>query len=340
MTVAFAKPTSVYSVPERKAGGDNQVPRDGNDKPIIRLVCTNEKCEGGRVPSEKRPGNTVQCPKCKGKGEIERSYKRASSFGEVLEDKTQLMAWQERKVLIGVAMDPSFINGVLDKNEDYKQDKDFLNRRAKSAAELAGAQEKAKKGTYKHGLSELIDRGEPLPDGVSFGDIIDMDDYARRTKPILDIRHMEELIVLDEFGIAGTPDRVSEPLVELEAPDGSIIGPGQLLITDLKTGSVDYGGLKMCCQLTIYSRGKLYTHLGSTPAACRTDFALPVNQQWGIIMNLPADSGELEMHWADLELGWAALNMAEAIRQMRNRGRKALTRMVVQDTSTEVDTAA
>jgi hypothetical protein len=339
VTAVFAEPTSGHSVvPVREAGGDNEVPRDGNGKPIIRLACTNEECEGGRVPSKKRAGNTVQCPRCKGKVEVERSYKRASSYGEVLEDKTNLMAWGGRMVLIGAATDPTLLREVLDKNPEFKQDKDWLNRRAESAKKVAGAEEKADKGTYLHGLSELRDLGQELPSGVTYEDIIDMDAYARGTT-WLDIHLMEKLVVVDSVGVAGTPDRVSRPLIEIVAPDGKVFGPNDLLITDLKTGTVEYGALKMCVQLALYSRGKVYEFAAEKLEDTRIDMG-NVSQEWGLIMNLPAGTGKLEIYWANLTLGWEAVELSGIVRQMRNRGRKALTPLVMETTTTEAASAA
>lgn len=325
MTV-FAQPSDV-AAPVREAGGDNEVPRDSSGRPKIKVWC--DRCEDillsdfvaltGKVVSPKT-GKPIQCPKCNGAGKVERSYTRTTTYIDVLDDKTNLQAWGERMVLIGVARDPKLLDDVLalDESREEKESKDALNRKAKVAKLKAGAEEKADKGTALHGLSELVDQGLPLPRGISFGDVIDMDAYRRSTEGFR-IVHMEKLVVHDELRIGGTPDRVSRWVDErpLIAPDGVEIKPDEYLITDLKTGTVEYGALKMAMQLAIYSRSELY----DPKTGERTPLG-NVNQKWGVIMNVPAGSGEATLYWADLELGWRAVEVATLVREMRSSGSK------------------
>ncbi|GAB3830261.1 hypothetical protein [Kribbella italica] len=358
MTAVFAEPSTNAKLQQnRAAGGDNEVPREeGSGRPKIRNVCHNPQCDGvGRIPSEKRPGNTIQCPKCKGKGEITRAYSRVTSYIDVLEDKSQLMAWGERSVLIGVVLDPSLTEGVAERDPENADDKDWLNRRAKVAKQTAGSEKKAERGTYLHGLSELKDQGEVLPDDVSFEDVVDMDAYRRTYRHFVHVE-MERLVVVDELKVAGTPDRVSKwscyrnritgehvsmayleeefdlsndqwrkdwEFVELVTPDGQIIDEDDLLITDLKTGRVDFGQLKIAMQLSIYSRGEFYSHTPASVRHCRRPMG-EVRKDWGIIINLPAGSGEAELYWADLDMGWEGVQVAGKVRDLRNRGKKAL----------------
>lgn len=310
-------------VPQRDAGGDNEVPRADDGRPRIRTNCA--ECETtGRVPSAKRPGNTVQCPKCKGAGTRDLLYSRTTTYIDVMEDKSNLIAWGKRMVLAGVAMDPTLLDGVLDLDPEVKADKSALIKRAESAATVAGASVKAEKGTYLHGLSELVDRGEELPRETSFADVIDMDAYKRATS-MMKIVNMERMVVHDELKIAGTPDRTS--LFSGIGPEDKLVNDHY--ITDLKTGSIEYGTLKMAMQLAVYAHSKLYDHKTHE----RTD--MKVNQDWGIIMHLPAGSGVCTLYWVDLRLGWEAVNVATLIRSLRNRGRKAFTDFVTHDTATE-----
>lgn len=330
-TAVFVKPSEVESAsapPVRKAGGDNEVERAKDGRPYIGSPCSDCNARG-KVPSEKRPGKEIQCPRCKGDGFRRQLYTRTTTYIDVIEDKSNLDTWGKRMVLIGVARDPKLLNGITELDPTVKDEKDILNRRAETAATVAGAKEKSEKGTQLHALSELADEGKPLPDDISFEDVLDIYAYVQATKGF-SIRHMEQLVVQDDLGVAGTPDRISEwsssnehPLI---APDGTQIREGELLITDLKTGSVEYGGLKMAMQLSIYSRAKLYdkkTHerveLGN------------VNQRWGVIMHLPAGSGECTLYWADLELGWEAVEVATLVRSLRRRSKNALVQFSSQD---------
>ena len=356
MSSPFVSPDVVAPLPKRAAGGDNEIERDSKGRPRIIVFC--DVCDKtGRVPSEKRPGNTVQCKKCAGVGHYTRSYTRTTTFIDVLDDKSNLQKWGERNVLIGVAIDPSFLEQVpsltavmnsadmdckhtraerSEPNHDCascraKEAKDALTRKAESAKVIAGSEEKADKGTFLHGLSELVDEGEPLPDGITFGDVIDMDDYRNKTR-WLHIVHMEQLVVNDQYWVAGTPDRVStirDWHGPLEAPDGSVIEPGELLITDLKTGSVEYGALKMAMQLSLYSRSKLY----NKKTGERTPLER-INQKWGIIMHLPAGQGDCTLYWANLTLGWKAVELAYEVREIRKQGRNALVQIAPEGVST------
>lgn len=323
MALTLTRPSEV-AAPVRDAGGDNEVPRDDLGRPRIITPCPNPDCVEGRTPSLKKPAPaTIKCAKCNGEGRKLVSYTRTTTFIDVIEDKSNLQAWGERMVLIGVARDPKFLDGVgdLDIRRDEKPAKDELNRKAQAAKLLAGSEEKADRGTHLHGLSELVDQHMDLPVGISFEDVVDMDSYRRATHPRFEIVHMEKLVVHDEYKIGGTPDRVSKWVGEedLIAPDGTRIERDELLITDLKTGSVEYGGLKMAMQLSIYSRSELYDH----ETGARTPFG-NINQRWGIIMHLAAGSGETTLYWADLTLGWEAVEVARAVRSLRSRSRHAL----------------
>lgn len=359
MTV-LSKPSDV-TAPVREAGGDNEVPRDSKGRPRIWMPCT-KGCDNGKVPSEKT-GKPIKCSTCKGEGRVQRSYTRTTTYIDVLDDKSNLEAWQMRMVLVGVARETSLLNDVpalyadqqdseerlrlllrdhgwegaaeerAEAKADGKKAKDALNRKAQVAKETAGAEDKADKGTELHALSELVDTGQDLPHQISFEDVLDLDAY-RRVSEGFKIVHMEKMVVCDELKVGGTPDRVSEwwgrfyqdpfaspddPIEPLIAPDGHEFRPGELIITDLKTGTTEYGGLKMAMQLAIYANSVLYSHEDGSREPLAN-----INKKWGIIMNVPAGSGRGTLLWADLELGWEAVKVAGMVRKMRNVGGKAL----------------
>lgn len=320
--MALVRAGELHVPKQRKAGGDDSINRDGEGRPRLPTYCW--LCEGtGRRPSPTGiEGRTVKCQGCKGTGVRDKTYKRVTSFIDVLDDKSFVQAWCERMVLLGVAHDPSFLTGVLDIDPEDRDGKDMLNRRAEAAKDLGGANRKSDKGSHLHDLSEVVDRHERLPGDLPEADALDMKAYAEGTHGFFKIIHMEELVVNEQLGTAGTPDRVSqwEGEFELVAPDGTVIDPDELLITDLKTGRVDFGALKMAMQLSIYSRSKLFVK-GSPDRKSMGN----VNQKWGIIMHLPAGSGELTLYWADLTLGWQAVEVAQDVHAMRRASKRALT---------------
>ena len=222
------------------------------------------------------------------------AYTRCTTFIKCVEDTTTLEKWGRRMVLVGAASDPSLIEraaGTSDRGE--------LDALAETALVAAKAHEKRDKGTHLHLLSEMVDRGQPLPDDTSTHDRADMLAYWRATHP-LHVTHIETLTVLDDWKVAGTPDRLIEY-------------GGRTYIADLKTGRVDFGALKMAMQLAIYSRSVLYDHQTQT----RTP--LPdVDQDRAVIIHLPAGSGSCSLLWLDIAAGWEAVKVARQVRQVRN----------------------
>lgn len=304
---------------KRKAGGDNEVERDGMGRPRIIVAC--DVCPGtGQVPSTKRPGKMNKCLRCSGQGQRKVSYTRVTTLAETLEDKKNLTTWENRMVLLGAARDTGFLKDVAAMDPD--EDKETLNRRAEAAKELAGASKKSEHGTFLHELSELVDVGDELPYDLDPDDYLDIVAYAEATQPLLHIVHMEQLVVCDKYRTAGTPDRISRVRddVTLRAPDGHEFTPDELIITDLKTGRIDYGGLKMSSQLSIYANSMLYDKKDGARIEIEN-----LNKEWGLIMHAPAGANKTTLYWADLRLGWAAVGLAVQVRETRTRGRKALT---------------
>ncbi|MEU2111504.1 hypothetical protein [Streptomyces sp. NPDC019507] len=281
------------------------VPRDGWDRPLV-------------IPKE---------------GGKPRALTRTTTFIDCIEDKSAISDWKSRMTLVGAAKRPSLLDVVRQLDPEDQDDKRKLNALAEQAQDISGANTKREKGTHLHTLSEYVDRGEPLPAGTASRDLRDMAAYMGATVEFT-VKAVEKFVVVPELGTGGTFDRALEyagPGPEGEPVEGLFIG-------DLKTGSVQYGGLKMAAQLAVYSRGEFYdyTRFPVDPAD-RKAFAawkkrevpaeeaasayrpmLEVSQKWGIIINLPSGSGECTLHWVDLEIGWAAAKLAREIRAMRS----------------------
>jgi hypothetical protein len=275
---------------------------------------------------------------------------RTTTFIDCIEDKSTLADWGKRMVLYGLAKEPSLLNGIADLDPADKEDRKVLIVIVEKALQAAGAHDKRDKGTHLHGLSELADRGLALPPGLPEADLMDIAAYILATASMRFV-HIEEFVVIPELGVGGTPDRIcyySGP-----GPDGEHIEGW--FIFDLKTGSVEYGGLKMASQLAVYSRAWFYDFM-LFPAPCRwadpgdpenkretkewktwkaTEVSMydiapaytpipQVNQDLGIILHLPSGSSTPEFYWADLRIGWRAAELAPVIREMRSLKGKAL----------------
>lgn len=252
-----------------------------------------------------------------------KAHTRVTTFIDVLDSKDNLMDWKARNVLIGVAKDPSFIEGVSSLDPEDPDHKKALSRKAEAAAELAGATAKADAGTRMHELTEAADKGEPMPDDLTEEDEADVSAYIAATHAMT-LVHIERLVVNDTYGVAGTPDRVSmiDPNYRdvMVAPDGTKFGADELIITDLKTGRIDYGALKMAMQLSVYANSK-FVDLATGE---RIDMG-PVNKKWGIIMHMPIGSAECTLYWVDLTVGYLAVDLAAQVREIRKQNRRVLT---------------
>jgi len=282
------------------------VPRDGWDRPLV-------------IPKQ---------------GGKPTALTRVTTFIDCIEDKSALSDWKSRNTLIGAAKRPDLLNTVRRLDPDDPADKRKLNQLAERAQDIAGANVKREKGTHLHALSEFVDRGEPLPPGTTTRDEADMAAYLTETSAF-SVHAVERFVVVPELRTGGTFDRT----LEYSGPDPHGNHIEGLFIGDLKTGTTKYGRLKMATQLAVYSHGEFYDHTRfPVDAADAKAFAswkkrevpaeeaekayrpLPeeVSRKWGIIINLPAGSGECTLHWVDLEIGWAAAKLAREIRATRS----------------------
>ncbi|MEU7670507.1 hypothetical protein [Streptomyces huasconensis] len=281
------------------------------------------------VPRD-RWGRPLVVPKRGGKP---RGLVRTTTYIDCIEDKSALTAWGKRMTLLGTARDPKLLDQMKYLNPETREGKATLDELAERAITAAGANAKRERGTHLHALSELVDQGKELPPGTHPSDIADMEAYRTATA-CFDVVAMEQFVVVDELGVGGTFDRLLH--YAGPGPDGRHIeGP---IIGDLKTGSVQYGGVKMAAQLAVYSRGELYDHT-TFPVDTRDAGALAawkkrdvpadlaatayshvpgVNQEWGVIIHLPAGESRCTLYWADLRVGWQAARLALDIRRTRS----------------------
>ncbi|MGW5130898.1 hypothetical protein [Streptomyces sp. NPDC004135] len=242
------------------------------------------------------------------------------------------MDWQNRTVLMGATRRTDLLDRARGLDPEDASDKKTLNLLVEQAKDAGGANDKSRRGTYLHDLTEYVDRGQPLPGTISGDDLDDMAAYMASTS-VLTVIAAEQFVVVPELRVGGTFDRLS--YYEGPGPDGKPIAGN--FITDTKTGSVRYGRLKMASQLAVYSRGKLYDHTKfpidtsdkkAFAAWKKTEFTAeeaasaysdlpPINQDWGIIVHLPAGTGTCELYWADLNIGWRLAQLALTIRQER-----------------------
>lgn len=221
------------------------------------------------------------------------AYTRVTTYVGALEDRYNLGQWEMRMVALGLSRRPDL---VLAAASMTAEDKDELNKVTAAAKEVAAAGAAANIGTALHKLTERLDRGEDVgevPDAYRG----DLDAYMRAMAP-LKVLEVERFTVLDSLRIAGTPDLV----VEYD---------GQRFIADKKTGSLDYGQLKIAMQLAVYAQSLGYS------AETGERFPLHVDTERAIVIHLPAGAGRCELKWVNIARGWDAVQVAKDVREWR-----------------------
>lgn len=222
------------------------------------------------------------------------AYTRCTTFVDCLEDKFNLQKWQQRMVATGLANRADLLLAVSAAGDDKRK----LDSICADAREAAGASGAATTGTALHALTELIDRGQPLP-ALPETARADLEAYAAATAH-LTATHIEQFTVVDELKVGGTADRI----VQVD---------GVSYIADIKTGSIEWGLGKIAMQLAVYAHGT-----GYSPSGQRFDLG-PIDQNVGIIIHLPAGQARCELVPVDLAAGWEGVQLATQVRGWRSR---------------------
>lgn len=228
------------------------------------------------------------------------AYTRCTTFIDCLEDKFNLQKWMMRMVALGLAERPD----LLLSTSAHKDDKRELDRICDAAKEAAAASAAATTGTALHALTELVDRGETLPVVPPLAKA-SLDAYATATAS-LKSEAIEQFLVLDTLKIGGTTDRI-------------VNFRGKSYIADIKTGSIEYGALKIAMQLAVYARSHAY----DIATGKRTTHGASTTR--GLVIHLPANpeawedpnTAECHLHWVDIETGWEAVKVASQVREKR-----------------------
>ncbi len=242
------------------------------------------------------------------------AYKRVTTFVSVLEDTFNLEKWKMRQVAIGYSMRSDLVLGTKaldDPNRDRDQ-KRTLNKFCEQAMEAAATSASATKGTAVHSFTEMIDRGQALPDGLDEVTLAMLDAYREATKD-LKMTHIEQFLVNDKLQAAGTADRFAK-----------VKGKSELIVADLKTmGSLDFGYLKIAMQMALYARSYVY----NPDTYERTPTGADLLR--GLIIWLPmatrVEEVKCELHWVDLTVGWEGVMLARQIHDIRRLKKADLT---------------
>ena len=235
-------------------------------------------------------------------GGKERAYTRCTTYIGCLEDKFNLQLWKQRQVAVGLSMRPDLVMSVA-AHSDSRAD---LDRLCREAAEAAGSSAAATTGTALHRMCERVDRGELALADVPAPYRDDVAAYRAVTAGI-EWLHIEQMMVHDGLGVAGTPDRI-----------GVLADDVQAKVVDIKTGSLSYGVAEIEMQLAVYANSVVY----DVATGARTPVDVDLTE--ALVIHLPAGTGLAVPLWIDIAAGWESVQLAAKVREWR-RGKHTPT---------------
>jgi hypothetical protein len=257
----------------------------------------------------------------------ETGYRRASSYGSPLEDKTALTDWKMRQVARGISRRRALALAVTRAETGLdgpysvaKKAKTELNEICKKAMDVVESGDKALIGTSLHHICELIDFGQD-PGHIPQEWRPDINAYLDLTRGFR-MRSIELFIVQDDHQSAGTLDRAVEVIWPLVAPDGTIIPPGSIIIGDVKTAQdMSFAGGKFGVQCFIYATGIPYDPINKK----RYDWGHePPRTDWAVIFHVPSGQGTAKLYWVNLAEAEEAAEDVRRVYEWRNRRGKLM----------------
>lgn len=226
------------------------------------------------------------------------SYTRCTNFIGCMEDQYSLQLWQQRMVALGLADRPDLLVSVA----AYRTDREKLNGIVVDAKEAAQGSAAARTGTALHEITDQVDRGLTVQIPPAYAP--DIDAYRAATTD-LQVVHIEQFCVMDDLEVGGTPDRV-------------VLYRDRHYITDVKTGNIEYGHLKMAMQFGMYAHSQPYDHYGASTGV-RSEWPDNLDQHRAILIHLPQGQGRCDLYWVNIAAGWDAIQIARAVRAWRSR---------------------
>ena len=248
---------------------------------------------------------------------------RATTISGSLDDKTNLIAWKARTVIVGLATRPDLV--ALAAATDAT-DKRALDDIAERASDAGGATLRRDLGTAVHGFLEarLNDPAAKIP--APYDADVEAILAAIEAHGLEVVAGMTERMVVHwHHGIAGTFDLILRDRAT-----------GTLHIADLKTGSSLLGSLGFSTQLTIYAQADcLYTQGAAADGSEDITELMPaVSQSLAFILHCQPGSARCDIHALDLTVGAKALELAMQVREARKA--KPLTPYIAPDKVAEV----
>jgi hypothetical protein len=240
-------------------------------------------------------------------------FTRVSTIAKMLEDTYHLDQWKDRMLSKGLAMRPDL---VMLAGATPLEDKRAFTDLVKSARDTAGGSEGANHGTAFHSLTEIVDRGEPVPQGTHPDNVKRLELYRRSLKDhLLAVipDWMERVVLNREHRLVGRTDRA------LIARDMSVLGRPSTgygaVIGDVKSQkSMDFGCMAIAMQLAIYAHADL---VWNEDDGIWEEPDIELNRNVAVVMHVPSDRVAADIHVIDIARGWELVQIAMDIRKAR-----------------------
>jgi len=249
---------------------------------------------------------------------------RPSGWGKVLDDENALVNWKIDTAIKGVAQDEALRARAMAVKDDDRSTKSSI----REAAIQAGRGNQASDiGTALHAMSERWEQEPDFDPGSPYRESLEA--YSKEMERLALATELFEYHVVNlEYRAAGTCDRLYRLTKPLMTPKGEMLDVGTLIVGDLKTGKkLDFSLPGYTVQMALYAQGEMYDVVSDqfrpTP---------PINQDWGLLVHMPADKAECNIQWIDLAVGNYGAYLVHEIRGWRKDWRSGAYAAPVVDT--------
>lgn len=248
-----------------------------------------------------------------------KSWTRATTFAKSMMDTYVLNMWQQRMAMKGLAMRPDLLALVAATSLD---DRDTLNKVAEDAKQHAGAKDRANLGTAMHSFTESYDRSCDTFDETQVPETLrpDMSAYVTLVRDLdIEFVEIERIVIVPEFGVAGTFDRLGllrKPLT-LTVPWQDVpitLGKDTHVMVDLKTGrDLTYGWNEIVIQLALYANAFAMWRLNTS----KFDRMPCLNKKVALVIWLPVGEAKATVFAVNIAAGWEAAKLCQGVRDWR-----------------------
>lgn len=244
-------------------------------------------------------------------------HARTSGASKPLEEESALTNWRIAKAMEGMANRPELVAHVktITPYEDHKSQ---WTKAREDAIQAGRGAYRADMGTAWHAMSHRWEQEPEYDPGSPYREALETFEQGRDDLGLVSA-YIEVPIANFEFKMSGTCDRLFRTTKPLIAPDDTIIGVGDHVVGDIKTGkSLEFSLPGYTCQLAGYAGGVLYDVVNNRVA----DEQPEIRQDWGVIIHVDVEGNHVQWVWCDLTVGRYGLELAEQVKEWRRAWRR------------------